>query len=294
MVSAKDQRVKEKPNNEVVYEPESGWSSHGRRWRRMGRDLRAAPPIARQWIGRHLAAQHRPSLLGWFLLFVPPLGLVLWATLAHREHLIQPGELGMPFPVFVLVGVVLWQTFVEAMNIQIETLQGERATLAKLDIPPEAFILAALGRVTVHLVAKLILVAVAMGILGVRPSWGLLLAPLGVLSLMALGTTFGLVLAPLAALYRDVSQTLQAVTMVWFFLTPIFYSVPDAGLLRVLMQWNPVSPLLMASRDLMVRGTFSANPGWVACALALALVGLPLAWFFYRLALPIVLEKTGA
>ncbi|MEM7479620.1 MAG: ABC transporter permease [Acidobacteriota bacterium] len=276
---------------EIVYD---GESSHRQRWRRMWRDLKSAPPLARQWVRRGFAADHRPSLLGWLLLFLPPLGLVLWATLAQRGELIRPGELGMSFPVFVLVGVVLWQTFVEAMNLQIETLATELPTLAKLDLPPEAFILAALGRVGIHLAAKLALVALAMAILGARPGWGVLLAPLAILALVALGTAFGLLLAPFAALYRDVSRALQASITAWFFLTPIFYSVPEAGLLRALVRANPVSPLLVTARELIVQGTSAAEGWWLILALLLVVVLLPLAWFVYRLALPIVIERTGA
>ncbi|MDQ1348331.1 MAG: lipopolysaccharide transport system permease protein, partial [Acidobacteriota bacterium] len=71
----------------------------------------------------------------------------------------------------------------------------------------------------------------------------------------------------------------------------VFYAVPKEGLFRTLVEWNPVTPLLGLARDLAALGT-SAN--WTA-ALWMTLVtaaALPLAWFFYRLALPVVLEKT--
>ncbi|MEM7049888.1 MAG: ABC transporter permease [Acidobacteriota bacterium] len=271
-----------------------GRSSHRQLWRGMLRDLRRAPPMARLWLRRGFAADLRPSLLGGLLLFLPPLGLVLWALLAQRGELLQPGPLAMAFPVFVLVGVVLWQTFLEALNVQIETLGRELPTLAKLDLPPEAFILAGLGRVLVHLAVKMLLVVAALAWLGVRPGWGLLAAPLALAALLALGTALGLLLAPFAALYRDVSRTLQAVTLLWLFLTPVFYQAPGQGPLAVLMRLNPVSPLLSLTRDLLVLGRPTAWSWELNAAIGLVVLLLPVGWFLYRLALPIVIERTGA
>ena len=52
-----------------------------------------------------------------------------------------------------------------------------------------------------------------------------------------------------------------------------------------------MTPLLGLARDLAARGpsTSFAAALWMTLATAVA---LPLAWFFYRLALPVVLEKT--
>ncbi len=280
------------PRVEVVFEPGGGLGRHRRRLAEMRRDLARSPELVRRLLVRELRGEYRQTLLGGLLAFLPALGLVLWAVLADRARLIATGDLEIPYPAWVLTGTVLWHTFAESIQIQLETLLTERGTLAKLDLPPEGPILAAVARIVVHLVPKLALLAIVFALFGIAPRPSQLLAPLPLVAMIAFGTALGLVLAPLNALYRDVGKALQPILTLWLLLTPVFYPVPRGGALATLLSWNPVTPLLQAGRDLLTIGA-PASP-WAALALGgAALVALPLAWFFYRLALPTVLERTA-
>lgn len=277
--------------NEVIYQPDAGRDRHRRLLLQMRRDLAASAALARQFLSRQLRAEYRQTLLGGFLAFLPALGMVFWAVLADRAKILDAGDTGIPYAAFVLLGLVVWQCFVESIQVQIETLASERALLAKLDLPPESLILAGLFRALVNLAPKLVLVAVVFAYLRQGVPWTVLLAPLPLVVLALLGTALGLVLAPLHALYHDVGKGLAAVTTFWFFMTPVFYAVPKEGLFRRLVELNPVTPLLGLARDLATRGLPEsfASALWMTLVTAVA---LPLAWFFYRLALPVVLEKT--
>ena len=277
--------------NEIVYQPDAGSDRHRRLFAQMRRDLAASAGMARQMLLRQLRAEYRQTLTGGFLAFLPALGMVFWAVLADRAKILDAGDTGIPYAAFVLLGLVAWQTFVEAINVQIETLASERSLLAKLDLPPESLIGAALARVLVNVAPKVLVVAVVFLYLRQGVPWTVVLAPLPLLVLGLLGTALGLFLAPLHALYHDVGKGLQAVTTFWFFMTPVFYAVPKAGLFRTLVAWNPVTPLLGLARDLAALGSSTTWAPALSMTAATALA-LPLAWFFYRLALPVVLEKT--
>jgi lipopolysaccharide transport system permease protein len=276
---------------EVTYQPDAGRDRYRRLLREMRRDLTASTALARQFLSRQLRAEYRQTLLGGFLAFLPALGLTFWAVLADRAKILDAGETGIPYAAFVMLGLVFWQAFVESIQVQIETLASERALLAKLDLPPESLILAGLFRTLVNLAPKLVLVALVFVYLRQTVPWTVVVALVPVVVLVLLGTAIGLVLAPLHALYNDVGKGLAAVVTFWFFMTPVLYAVPPQGLFRQLVELNPVTPLLGLARDLAARGlpeSFAAAL-WMTMATAVA---LPLAWFFYRLALPVVLEKT--
>ncbi len=276
---------------EVVHEPVAGRDRYRRLLRQMARDLRASAGMARQLLSRQLRAEYRQTFLGGLLAFLPALAMVFWAVLADRAKILAAGDTGIPYAAFVLVGLLLWQTFVEAIQAQIDSLAAERSLLAKLDLPPESLILAALARVLILVAPKMLVVAIAFAWLGLGIPGTILLSPIPLLVLALLGTALGLVLAPLHALYHDVGKGLTAVTTFWFFMTPVLYTVPAHGLFRRLVQWNPVTPLLGLARDLAAIGT-SGNWSAALWMTVATLLALPLAWFFYRLALPVVLEKT--
>ena len=247
--------------NEIVYQPDAGRDRHRRLFAQMRRDLAASAGMARQMLTRQLHAEYRQTLLGGFLAFLPALGMVFWAVLADRAKILDAGDTGIPYAAFVLLGLVAWQTFVESITVQIDTLASERSLLAKLDLPPESLIGAAVARVLVNVAPKILVVAVVFLFLRQGVPWTVVLAPLPLVVLALLGTAIGLFLAPLHALYHDVGKGLQAVTTFWFFMTPVFYAVPKEGLFRTLVAWNPVTPLLGLARDLAALGT---STSWTA------------------------------
>jgi lipopolysaccharide transport system permease protein len=275
---------------ETVFRPEVGLARHRALLGAMRRDAARALPAARRLLAQRLRAEYRQTLLGGLLAFLPALGLVAWAVLADRARVIAVGGLRIPFPAWVLAGAVLWQTFAEALQVQIDLLVAERPLLVKLELPPEAPILAGVFRVGVHLVPRLLLLAVVFAVFRVTPGAGILLVPLALAGLIALGTALGLVLSPLHLLYRDIGKALPPVLGLWLLLTPVFYPVPASGALATLLRINPLTPLVEAGRDLLTGGV-PADPCPALLVLAASLLALPAAWFFHRLALPIVLER---
>ncbi|MEO7794254.1 MAG: ABC transporter permease [Thermoanaerobaculia bacterium] len=266
--------------------------AHRELWRAMRRDAHRAPRLALRRLRHDLVTRYRTSRLGLAVAFVPAIVVTLWATLAYQARVITVGSLAIPYPAWVLLSVVLWQVFVEALTSQVDGLAAERQLLAKVDLPAEALILARLGETLVQYALKLVLVVVVLLLFKVRLAPTALLLPLLALPIAAFGTACGLCCAPLAALVPDLARALPALTTVAFFLTPVVFPVPQAGVLRFLVLANPVTPLLGFARDLAVAGILSHPAGALGAATLTALL-LPAGWFFYRLALPYVFERNG-
>ena len=118
-------------------------------------------------------------------------------------------------------------------------------------------------------------------------------APLGILAMMALGLMFGVLLAPLGVLYQDVEKGLPLITGIWMFLTPVVYPPPTSWPASLLSSLNPVSPLLITTREMITTGNFTHLTGFMVI-LGLTLVLLFIGWILYRLALPHLIERIGA
>ena len=76
-------------------------------------------------------------------------------------------------------------------------------------------------------------------------------------------------------------------------LTPAVYVPPRQGLLAAVNAYNPLTPVLMASRELLLEGIGSST-GPMLLVLSTTIFLLFLAWVFFRLALPILVERVGA
>lgn len=277
----------------VVYTPESQLKHPLRLVREMGRDLLASRELAWRLLVRDISAQYRQSFLGVFWAFIPPLVLAFGFTYASNTNMINVGATDLPYPAYVMFSTVLWQTFVEALNGPIQAVGNAKPMLAKINFPREALILAKLGEVFFNFGIKLLLVMGLFIVFKMPISWTVILAPVALVHLVLLGTAVGLFLSPLGALYQDVSRGLVVWTGIWFFLTPVVYPVPTSGTLAPLVRLNPVTPLLVTTRELATTGMVS-NPMGFWLASALAFVGLGFAWLVYRVTMPIIIERMSA
>ena len=277
---------------EVVYRSGSQLRHPWRILREMASDLREAAPLAWRLLVRNVSAQYRQSLLGYVWLLVPPLVMAGAWVFLNDADVVAVGATDVPYPVFVLVGTVLWNGFVEALNAPLRHLSEAQQLLTKVRVPAEAIVLAGLGEVAFNLAVRLGVVALVCLGLGFVPPWMALLSPLGIGPLLLLGVAGGLLLAPFGLLYGDVQRGIGVVTTFWFFITPVAYPLPLEGLASLVAYGNPVSPLLMAARDLLTRGSVQAPLAALLVA-GIALALLLASWGLFRVALPHIVFRLG-
>jgi len=94
-------------------------------------------------------------------------------------------------------------------------------------------------------------------------------------------------------LYHDVTQGLTVLTGLWLFLTPIVYPVPESGSFATIVKLNPVTPLLVTTRELATTGVVS-DPTRFLIVSAATVVGLFLTWIVFRLAMPFAVERVSS
>ena len=277
----------------TIYTPESQMHTPGKLLGAMWRDLMASRELAWSLFIRDLSAQYRQSLLGVVWAFVPPVVTSLIFILLQSRKIINFGETEIPYPVYVLVSVVLWQLFSESLNGPLKSVTAAKPLLAKVNFPREALIVSAFYMGLFNLIIRLFILAVIFLIFRLQPTWGLVLAFLPVLMLLILGTGLGLLLTPVGMLYSDVAASLPIFLQLFFFVTPVVYPPPQSFPFSLIAILNPVSPLLIAARDLITTGKINNGMPFVIIS-GLAIILLFVAWVVYRVALPIIIERMSA
>jgi lipopolysaccharide transport system permease protein len=278
---------------EVVYTPDSALRRPSDMLRDMFRDLGKSRELAWRLFVRDTRARFRQSLLGYLWLLLSPITSMLMFAFLRAQNILNVGETDIPYPAFVLVGTVLWEAFSAALWAPMRALGGAGAMITKLNFPREALLLTGLYHIVFDLLIKLtILVPVFLWYrLPVAPT--ILLAPLGILSILVFGFMLGLLLAPLGTLYHDVGRVLGAAMGAWFLVTPVIYPPPTAWPGVLVNQLNPVSPLLVTARQLLTGGSLTY---WAPC-LAITTVSLALlfvGWMIFRLSVPHLLARMSA
>ena len=216
-------------NAESVYTPRSELRRPGLLLRQMWRDLLASRQLAWRLMRHDISARFRQSVFGLLWAFLPPIVLAAGFVMAGNAKVIAIAATPLPYAAYVMLSMILWQTFVDSLNGPVSAVMNARPILARVNFPREAIVLAKLGEVGFNFSIKLVLVVAVFIWYQMPVTTAALLAPLALLCLVMLGTFLGLVLAPLGVLYHDVAQGLAVLTGLWLFLTPIVYPPPESG-----------------------------------------------------------------
>lgn len=256
-------------------------------------DLGNARELAWRLFVRNIKAQYRQTIFGYLWAFLPAIITTATFVFLNSRKILNVEQTDLPYPVYVMIGTLLWQCFVDALNSLIKLVNQSRSMLVKINFPREALILTAFYEVMFNFSIRLILFVGVIIWFNISVPVSILLAPVGVLSIMLFGIMLGIVLTPLAMLYKDIERGLLAVTSIWFFLTPIVYPAPKSGIASVLALWNPLSPLILSTREWITAG-FTADiiPFITVTLITIALTGV--AWLVYRLAMPHLIARIGS
>jgi len=260
--------------------------------RSIGRDLRRSGPLALEIAKRDVRGHYRSSFFGPAVVVLAPLAMTAAAVGFRRIGILSVADVSVPYTLFVLAGVLLWATLLDALHAPIQGLLADQRLLALTSAPPEAIVLGKLGMVLLNALTRAVILAIALVVYHVPFRAAILLAPAGVVSLALLGMTLGMVVAPVNLLYRDLSWILTTATTVWFFFSPVYFPAPSSGVVGVIMRINPVTSLLSDTRSLILTGAVGSPWRSLVTILVVCLCSGG-CWMYARIALGVVIEQVN-
>jgi len=277
----------------VVYSADSQMHSPLKLARGMWQDLVNSRELAWRLFVRDFYARYRQSVLGIFWAFLPALLSGIVFIILQAKNVVNFGRFDIPYPVFAIIGTTLWQIFSESINAPLRAVQNGKSMLSKINFPREALIVSAFYEVLFSVAIKSVVILAVMVFFKMHLGFGLLLSIPAVVTLILMGFALGLFLTPLGMLYSDIGSALAIFLQFWFFVTPVVYSPPESFPYSLIATLNPVSPLLVGTRDLMTKGVLADAPLFMVISVC-SVVGLLMAWMIYRVAMPIIIERMSS
>ena len=235
--------------------------------------------LLRQMVARDVTARFVGTSLGavWSLI-QPFILLCLYTFVFGVIYRVRFQVEGVGFVPFLFCGLWPWLAFQDACLRSVTVIVENAQLMKRVQFPSELLVVSAVvSSFLSHAVGfGLMLIGVGLWQGGLSPvALGLLLIPF--LLQLLLAVALGLLLSPANVFLRDVSQLAGALFTVWFFLSPVLYSiqmVPEA--LQSLLALNPLTPILHLYRALILTPEQVAW-SWVLYPLILSLVLLGLA-----------------
>jgi lipopolysaccharide transport system permease protein len=276
----------------TIYTPESPLRHPRVLLREMLRDLFRSRELAWRLFVRDVSAQYRQSVLGYLWVFIPPLLASLPFIYLNSQGIVKIAGTPIPYAAYALIGTTIWQVFVDAMNAPLRTIIAAKAVLTRINLPREAILLSAFAQVGLGFLVRLALLIGVLIWFRLVPPATVVLFPVGVLSLVLVGFVIGLLLTPLGMLYSDIQQTLPVATTFLMLLTPVVYPIPQSGLAATIAAYNPLTPLITATRDWLTIGA-TAHVGSFIIVTSIAAALLFMGWVMFRVAMPHLIARSG-
>ncbi len=178
----------------TVYSADTTDRSVVSHFRDIFRELPAAHELGYRLFKRNIMAMYRQSLLGiaWAL-FPPLITAGLWIFL-RGNNVMTFGETNVPYPVFVLVGTMLWQIFTESIMTPLKSINTNKAMLTKINIPREGLLLSGIYEVLFNVIIKILLLAVIFIAFKQPISMSVIWVIPGILSIIICGFSLGLII----------------------------------------------------------------------------------------------------
>jgi len=221
-----------------------------------------------EFLKRDLFANYKKSFIGSLWIVISPLvGIIMWVFFKN-VGMLKPGEIGIPYPAYVLMGSLMWGLFMSFYTAASQTLTAGGSFILAVKYPHEVFLF---EKALVQLVNFFIALLVNLGVLAffkVFPTGGILLFPLVMLPLFFLGSAIGLLVALFSVIAIDTTLLMTAVMGLWMLITPVVYSDKIAHTaLRTVIHWNPLTYLVCSARDIVIRGELYHPAGYFLSAL---------------------------
>lgn len=287
------QASNKEPLRVITYTPDSALVTPKAMIRDMFRDLVASRELAWRLAIRDISAQYRQAFLGIMWAFILPLANTLAWLFLSGSGMITVSETLLPYPVYVFSGSMLWAILMDAINAPLQQTTAAKAMLAKLNFPRESLVISGIYQTLFNAGIKIVLLLAVLLFMGIYPSWYLLLFPLGLLSLVLVGTAIGLLLTPVGVLYSDIGKGLPLLMQFLMYLTPVVFPMPKDGIAAIIYTINPLTPIILTTRDWLTGIPSEYLAGFLFINF-LALLLLIVVWVVFRLAMPILIERMSA
>lgn len=230
---------------------------------------------------RDLKVRYKQTAIGvaWAV-FQPLITMVVFSVFFGK--LVGMPSDGVPYPIFVYVGLILWQFFAGSLTQISNCLVGNSSIITKVYFPRLILPISSVFTKFVDFaIASLILVGL-MFYYGYTPHLsGFLILPLLLLITFAAALGIGLFLAALNVKYRDVGYILPFFIQLGLFVTPVIYPSSITGVYSWFLAMNPMAGVIKTARGALL-GTFPINWPQLAISAAACLLALIFGYLYFK------------
>ena len=197
-------------------------------------------------VKRNLRSKYRAAGLSYFWMVLEPLLLAITYWFLFIMLAGNPDEL---YPVWVLVGVIVWSAFGKSLSASVSSLTSNTQIIQTAFFPRIIFPFSStLSNILTSIGSSLVLLPIII-FFNTPITIHLIWVPIGIIFAGVMGGVFGIIFAPLNCRIRDIEHFFKFIVRAGFFFSPVMWTAEMAlerGELGMAAMWNPMTtPITM-------------------------------------------------
>ncbi|HMH69912.1 MAG TPA: ABC transporter permease [Candidatus Saccharimonadales bacterium] len=207
--------------------------------------------LLRQLVITDFKLRYQGSFLGYFWSLFKPM-MMFGVLFVVFTYIIPTGKDVPHFPVYLLLGIVIWTFFIEATTMGLGSIVGRGDLIKKVSISKISIVISSILSAGVNLALNSIIVVIFMLFNGAEVNWLLVpFVPLLLIELIVFAIGLALILSALYVRFRDFAPIWEIILQVLFYATPIIYPFTLAfNAHPTIAQILALSPLTQIIQDL--------------------------------------------
>lgn len=260
-------------------------------WAVMSKNIINSRELIWQLFKRDFFATYKKSFIGITWVFLAPImGIVSWVFL-NMTGMLRPGDVGVPYPVYVLVGTSMWGLFIGFFNSGCATLSSGQTLVMQVKYPHEALLFKQTAQHLAGFTITFFINIIVLLLFGITPSWKIVFFPFVMLPLFFLGAGLGLITSMISVVAVDISRIINMGMTLLMYATPIIYSDRvENDLVHTMVKLNPLTYLVCSVRDIILYGRLYEPVGYIVCT-TLAMIIFLISWRLFYISEDRIIER---
>jgi lipopolysaccharide transport system permease protein len=232
-----------------------------------------------QMTRRDLLLRYKQTVMGFgWAIFMPLVNTAVFSVIFTR---VAPLEMAMPYPLFAFSGLLAWNFTASSLRFSVTSLTANSSLVTKVYFPREIFPISAVAVSLVDFAVGSVVLVALMAYYQVAPTAAVAALPWVLVVHVMFTLSMAMLLAMANLFYRDVKYLFELLLTVWMFMSAVLYPVDKvSGLTGKIMALNPMTPILEAYRDVLLRGR-APDPSFLITTGVAALMLLA-AWVIFH------------
>jgi len=231
---------------------------------------------------RDVKVKYKQTVLGFAWAVLQPLFMALIFTLFLGDVISSKVELPLPYPIFVLSGMILWNVFSNGLSNAANSMVNNANIIKKIYFPR---LIIPISSILVALFDFIMAFIVFIPFLIIYDSFfqvgAFLFIPLALLITILSSFGIGTFLSALNIKYRDFRYVVPFLIQALLFITPVIYpgNITSNKMIKWIIKFNPMTSAIEAFRASFIKNYTLSSDFYISLSVAILLFFVGLYYF---------------